>query len=142
MDGLSRHICTEPRSSRPRRAFARERGLSGSDCSREFLSPASPRQMCRAPSLPFAILKPFHPQNSPRPRSSAISHPIPAALAPATPSRRISSRRTGPRVPPAFPIFFPFPSLCTCVLFPTLPKIIEVKVWCLEAVSRRQGVLT
>lgn len=141
MDRLSRHICAERRRGRPAQPRTAphspaagvwaEEGAARSDGGRDFVSLASGCQACRGAQreglslshLPFALPKPF---GSVRPCSSV------------PPAQRPRDRREGP-AGLSHAVFFPSPSLWTCVLFPTLPKIIAIQAWCVQAVSCHRG---
>lgn len=121
--------------------FGRGRGSAvwlqqGFFCHLPFPTRCVPATRCRGkrhrtPSPPFAILKPFHPLTSVHPCSSGTGRSFPL-------DQRLQDRTKGPAsLSPV--VVFPFPLLWTCILFPTLPKIIAIKVWCLEAVSCLQG---
>lgn len=75
------------------------------------------------------------------PTCPSLSHSRLALSVRAAPSRRVSGRGTGARALPALPTlgFSPPPSPWTCVLFPTLPKIIAIQAWCVQAVSCYRG---
>lgn len=147
MDRLSWHICTERCSSHAQSPATGEgpgsrqgKGLCDLAAAGIFCLPLPARcalitgcggERRRAPSLPFALLKPFHPLTSLCPCRSSTSRSFPR-------DQWLQDRTKGPAsLSPG--VFFPFPLLWTCILFPTSPKIIAIKVWCLEAAHCLQG---
>lgn len=120
------------RGAQPRRGagvLARE-GVPWAGCSGDFLSSASPRQLCprhgvqreeaSRPQPPLCPPEPFHPLTSVRPRGPGTGRSFPL-------DQRLQDRTKGPVSLSHVVFFFPFPLLWTCVLFPTLPKIVAVK---------------
>lgn len=148
MDRLSWHICTERCSSHPQSPATGEgpgsrqgKGLCDLAAAGIFCCLPLPARCAlitgcggerrRAPSLPFALLKPFHPLTSLCPCRSSTSRSFPW-------DQWLQDRTKGPAsLSPG--VFSPFPLLWTCILFPTSPKIIAIKVWCLEAAHCLQG---